>query len=228
MDIRKIIKEEIDDFGWAENVPKGLTPEKGMTFTMSHPEHTGHHNLRCTILMVDSVVIQYRAVAEDGWSHKTMMGKGVWKRKVVSGDIVVDDSLNESDFGWADDIEPTHEDYRAKLPTPESNTPFILVADVFEDLPCGPQDYMFEHGYRWAGDTPNHPLDCKDAGIHNSPYVLIPMKNIVNVDRDGRRKFGMVGWLNRSLDYVEKHIREENPRTYLWSNIVGKSPDFKL
>jgi hypothetical protein len=144
-------------------------------------------------------------------------------RKIIKEEI--------DDFEWADDIRPRHEDYQTSLPTPESNTPFILVADVLEDLPCKPQDYMFEHGYRWAGDDPvvhGNPLVCKDAGIHNNPYVLIPMKNPVNLDREGKRKFGMVGWLNRGSDYTERHIEEENPRIYLWSNIVNKSPDYNL
>jgi hypothetical protein len=114
----------------------------------------------------------------------------------------------------------------------EEGNNFILIADVIEDLPCKPQEMMFKAGYRWAGDIPSvhgNPLECKDKGIHNKPYVLIPQQGAVNY-YNGYRKFGMVGWMNREggTKFMRDYIEKWNPTIILWSDVVNKEPDFVL
>lgn len=131
------------------------------------------------------------------------------------------------DFEWLRDIP-------SALPiSAEEGNNFILIADVIEDLPCKPQELMFNAGYRWAGDMEyihGDPIECKDQRIYNEPYILIPYQGKVNY-YNGHRKFGMVGGMDRSvlsIDYVKKYIDKWNPTIILWSELVNKEPDFVL
>ena len=130
------------------------------------------------------------------------------------------------EFDWVRDVPSV-----IPISAEEGNN-FILIADVIEDLPCKPQELMFKAGYRWAGDMDNihgNPLECKDSGIHNNPYVLIPQQGKVNY-YNGRRTFGMVGWINRGtgIDFIKEYINKWNPTIILWSEVVNKEPDFLL